>query len=83
LTELGYHPFRARTKAREFRHHDIAMLDDLRENFNDGGVDTSYIDAMRAHSETLFEIMQVDRGGDRPEGSERGWTPPPKGDATL
>ncbi len=61
LTELGYHPFRARTKAREFRHHDIAMLDDLRENFNDGGFDTSYIDAMRAHSETLFEIMQVDR----------------------
>ncbi|EAV45559.1 putative TrkA family protein [Stappia aggregata IAM 12614] len=83
LIELGFHPFRARTKTREFRHHDIAMLDDLRGNFNDGGVDTSYIDAMRAHSETLFEIMQVDRGGDRTEGMERGWTPPPKGDQTL
>ncbi|MHA7776570.1 monovalent cation:proton antiporter-2 (CPA2) family protein [Roseibium sp. M-1] len=83
LEELGFHPFRARTKAREFRHHDIAMLDDLRENFNDGGADASYIDAMRAHSETLFQIMQVDRGGERHERTERGWNPPPKGDATL
>jgi len=83
LAELGFHPFRARTKAREFRHHDIAMLDNLRENFNDGGADASYIDAMRAQSETLFEIMRVDRGGERHERTERGWTPPPKGDATL
>lgn len=83
LTELGLHPFRARTKAREFRHHDIAMLDNLRENFNDGGADASYIDAMRAQSETLFEIMRVDRGSERHERTERGWTPPPKGDATL
>jgi CPA2 family monovalent cation:H+ antiporter-2/glutathione-regulated potassium-efflux system ancillary protein KefC len=83
LTELGFHPFRARTRAREFRHHDIAMLDNLRENFNDGGADASYIDAMRAQSETLFEIMSVDRGGERHERTERGWNPPPKGDATL
>jgi len=81
--ELGRHPFRARTKAQEFRKHDIAMLDDLRENYNDGGVDTSYIDAMRAHSDTLFEIMRVDRGEDGHERTERGWNPPPKGDATL
>lgn len=83
FVELGRHPFRARTKAQEFRHHDIAMLDDLRENYNDGGVDTSYIDAMRAHSDTLFEIMRVDRGDERHERTERGWNPPPKGDATL
>ncbi|WP_298966264.1 monovalent cation:proton antiporter-2 (CPA2) family protein [uncultured Roseibium sp.] len=83
FTELGRHPFRARTKAQEFRHHDLAMLDDLRANYNDGGVDTSYIDAMRAHSDTLFEIMRVDRGDERHERTERGWNPPPKGDATL
>jgi len=81
--ELGRHPFRARTKTQEFRRHDRAMLDDLRENYNDGGVDKSYIDAMRAHSDTLFEIMRVDRGDERHERTERGWNPPPKGDATL
>lgn len=83
FVELGRHPFRARTKAQEFRHHDLAMLDDLRENYNDGGVDKSYIDAMRAHSDTLYDIMRVDRGDERHERTERGWNPPPKGDATL
>ncbi|MBO6894532.1 MAG: cation:proton antiporter [Roseibium sp.] len=83
LVELGSHPFRARTKARDFRNHDRAMLDDLRENYNDGGVDKSYIDAMRAHAETFYEIMRVDRGEEKHERTERGWNPPPKGDATL
>ncbi|MCK7612838.1 monovalent cation:proton antiporter-2 (CPA2) family protein [Roseibium sediminicola] len=83
FAELGRHPFRARTKAQEFRKHDLAMLDNLRENYNDGGVDKSYIDAMRAQSDTLFEIMRVDRGDERHERTERGWNPPPKGDATL
>lgn len=83
LVELGSHPFRARTKARDFRNHDRAMLDDLRENYNDGGVDKSYIDAMRAHAETLYKIMRVDRGEEKHERTERGWNPPPKGDATL
>ena len=83
LVELGRHPYRARSKAQEFRHHDLAMLDDLRTNYNDGGVDKSYIDAMRAHSETMFDIMRADRGEERHERTERGWNPPPKGDATL
>ncbi|MEO9527131.1 monovalent cation:proton antiporter-2 (CPA2) family protein [Roseibium sp.] len=83
FVELGHHPFHARVRAREFRNHDVAMLDALRENFNDGGVDNSYIDAMRAHSETLKEIMRVDRGNNRHEGADRGWNPPPKGDASL
>jgi glutathione-regulated potassium-efflux system protein KefB len=83
LVELGAHPFRARTKAKDFRNHDLAMLDDLRENYHDGGVDKSYIDAMRAHSETLYEIMRVDRGEESHDRTERGWNPPPKGDATL
>jgi len=83
LVDLGMHPFRARTKAKDFWRHDRAMLDDLRENYNDGGVDKSYIDAMRAHSQTLFEIMRADHGDDKHERTERGWNPPPKGDATL
>lgn len=83
LMDLGMHPFRARSKSRDFRRHDRDMLDDLRENYNDGGVDKSYIDAMRAHSKTLFDIMSTDRGEDNHERTERGWNPPPKGDATL
>ncbi|MBO9426010.1 cation:proton antiporter [Labrenzia sp. R4_1] len=83
LIDLGMHPFRARSKAKDFWHHDRAMLDDLRENYNDGGVDKSYIDAMRAHSQTLFEIMRTDHGDEKHERTERGWNPPPKGDSTL
>lgn len=83
LMDLGMHPFRARSKSRDFRRHDRDMLDDLRENYNDGGVNKSYIDAMRAHSKTLFDIMSTDRGEDNHERTERSWNPPPKGDATL
>ncbi|MEP3048037.1 MAG: monovalent cation:proton antiporter-2 (CPA2) family protein [Roseibium sp.] len=83
LVELGVHPYRARTKAAEFRVHDREMLNGLRDNYNDGGVDKSYLDAMRAHSETLYDIMRTDRGEDRHERKERGWNPPPKDDVTL
>ena len=72
LIDLGMHPFRARSKAKDFWHHDRAMLDDLRENYNDGGVDKSYIDAMRAHSQTLFEIMRTDHGDEKHERTEPG-----------
>ncbi|MTH98809.1 monovalent cation:proton antiporter-2 (CPA2) family protein [Roseibium sp. RKSG952] len=82
MVELGVHPFRALTKTRRFQKHDFEMLDDLRENFNDGGVDKSYIDAMRAHSDTLFDIMKAERD-ERDDREERSWTPPPKSDATL
>ena len=82
LATLGAHPFRAETQARTFRRHDQAMLDALRDNWNDGGVDASYIDALRAQSETLYEIMKTDRA-ERHERMERGWTPPPKGDADF
>lgn len=82
LRELGVHPFRAESKTRTFRKHDLVMLNDLRENYNDGGIDKSYVDAMRGHSETLFEIMRTEQA-DRTENMERGWTPPPKGDSSL
>ena len=82
LQELGMHPFRAEMQARAFRRHDLKTMDALRENFNQGGVDGNYIDAMRAHSDALFEVMRTDRA-ELHDRSERGWTPPPKGDATM
>ncbi len=82
LVALGHHPFRAELARRTFRNHDRHQLDALRETWTAEGVSKSYIDAMRAHSQTLFELMQADRF-DAHDRSERSWTPPPKGDATL
>ncbi|WP_068114353.1 monovalent cation:proton antiporter-2 (CPA2) family protein [Tropicimonas marinistellae] len=82
LVALGNHPFRAETARRTFRAHDHRQLDALRETWNTEGVSASYIDAMRAHSQTLFDLMKEDRL-DSFDRSERGWTPPPKGDASL
>lgn len=79
LIELGAHPFKAERQARAFRGHDLRMLDDLRENWHDGGVDKSYIDEARTRGEALEEIMQSDRAVERHDASDRGWLPP-KGD---
>ena len=79
LQRMGAHPHRAEVQSRTFRRHDREMLDDLRAAWNEGGFDSSYVDAMRANYDALHDIMQVDRL-DRHERSERGWTPPPKGD---
>ncbi|MEO1091229.1 MAG: monovalent cation:proton antiporter-2 (CPA2) family protein [Pseudomonadota bacterium] len=82
LVELGAHPFRAETQARTFRRHDRQALDALRDKWNEGGVDSAYVSAVRAQSETLLALMRADRG-DRHERTERGWTPPPKGQAGV
>ncbi len=82
LVALGHHPFRAESARRTFRAHDEASVDALRATWNAGGVSKSYIDAMRVYSDTLFDLMKADRS-DRHDRSERGWTPPPKGDASL
>ncbi|MEM7654309.1 MAG: NAD-binding protein, partial [Pseudomonadota bacterium] len=82
LKALGHHPFGAQTAMRTFRRHDMASLDDLRETYNADGVSASYIDAMRVQANTLFELMSADRA-ERHDRTERGWTPPPKGDAKL
>jgi CPA2 family monovalent cation:H+ antiporter-2/glutathione-regulated potassium-efflux system ancillary protein KefC len=79
LTELGAHPFKAENQARAFRRHDVFTLDALREKWHQGGADRSYIEAMRTHTEDLFEIMNSDRQ-ELHDRKERGWTPPPKGD---
>lgn len=82
LTAIGCHPFQAETASRIFRAHDREALDGLRETWNAEGVSAGYLDAMRAQSQTLFKLMTADRL-DRHDRSERGWTPPPKGDANL
>ncbi len=83
LIELGAHPFKAERQARAFREHDRRTLEVLRENWQDGGMDASYVDAARSRTRELDDIMQSDRMFDRHDSSERGWVPPPKGDAVV
>ena len=80
LIELGHHPFRAEQQVRAFRRHDLQSLEVLRKAWVEGGLDKSYYNAARARADELSKVMQSDRAG-RHDGSERGWTPPPKGDA--
>jgi CPA2 family monovalent cation:H+ antiporter-2/glutathione-regulated potassium-efflux system ancillary protein KefC len=82
LVELGTHPFKAERQARAFRDHDRKTLDALRENWHDGGMDTSYIAAARGRSEDLDRVMQSDRAAERHDTTDRGWAPPPKGDGS-
>ncbi|MFC3612814.1 monovalent cation:proton antiporter-2 (CPA2) family protein [Lutimaribacter marinistellae] len=80
LVEMGYHPFRAETARRKFRAHDFQSLNNLRDAWNAEGVSRNYVDTMRAHQQTLFDLMSTDRAENH-DRSERGWTPPPRGDA--
>jgi len=81
LIELGAHPFRAERQARAFRTHDRQTLAALHENWQDGGMDTSYVAATRGRTDELDQIMQTDRTAERHDSSERGWIPPPRSDA--
>jgi CPA2 family monovalent cation:H+ antiporter-2/glutathione-regulated potassium-efflux system ancillary protein KefC len=81
LIELGAHPFKAERQTRAFRRHDYRTLELLHENWLDGGMDASYVDATRSRSTDLDEVMQSDRMVERHDASEKGWVPPPKGDA--
>jgi CPA2 family monovalent cation:H+ antiporter-2 len=83
LVELGAHPFKAERQARAFRTHDMHTLEELRQKWHEGGMDGGYVDAARARSEQLMAVMHSDRGADRHDTSERGWVPPPKGDAAT
>ena len=56
-------------------------LGELHENWRDGGMDTSYVAVARGRAEELERIMRTDRAAERHDSSERGWIPPPKGDA--
>jgi len=79
LIELGAHPFKAERQARSFRTHDNRSLDALRENWHEGGMDSSYVAAARSRADELERIMQSDRAAERHDSSERGWVPPPRG----
>ena len=69
--------------SRAFRRQDAHMAEDLRVHWTGSGLDKGFIGAARARIERLSEIMESDRMTDRHDTSERGWTPPPKGDALV
>jgi len=81
LVELGTHPFKAERQARAFRAHDARTLEELRSNWLDGGMDTSYVTAARSRADELDRIMQSDRAAERHDTTDRGWMPPAKGNA--
>jgi len=81
LVELGAHPFKAERQTRAFRTHDRQTLAALHENWQDGGMDTSYVAAARGRADELDQIMQTDRADERHDNSERGWMPPPRDDS--
>lgn len=79
LVELGLHPYQAESQAKKFRRFDEAMVEAMRDNYNDGGMDNSYIDAVRSNIDILNEIMTLDRA-EFHDHSPEGWMPPPKQD---
>jgi CPA2 family monovalent cation:H+ antiporter-2/glutathione-regulated potassium-efflux system ancillary protein KefC len=81
LVALGEHPFKAERQARAFRSHDLRTIEELHANWHDGGMDQSYIAVARGRAEDLEKVMRSDRMADRHDSTERGWMPPPKGDA--
>ena len=81
LIELGAHPFKAERQTRAFRTHDRQTLAALHANWQDGGMDTSYVAAARGRTDELDQIMQTDRADERHDNSERGWMPPPRNGA--
>ena len=75
------HPSRLVVSVSELNKQAKALLEDgLGKAWVEGGLDKSYYNAARARADELSKVMQSDRAG-RHDGSERGWTPPPKGDA--
>jgi len=83
LVELGMHPFKAERQSRAFREHDEHMLEDMRAHWTGSGLDKNFIGAARTRVAQLSSMMETDRLVDRHDASERGWTPPPKGDALV
>jgi len=83
LIKLGAHPFKAERQARAFRARDRRNPEALRDNWHDGGMDASYIDASRQRAKELDPLMQTDRAAERHDTTERGWTPAPRSDASL
>jgi monovalent cation:proton antiporter-2 (CPA2) family protein len=85
LKLLGNHPFKVEKMVRAFRRHDESGLDQLYELWDENpdiARNRALLARARQHGETLAEMMELDRLQlhDR---SERGWTPPPKGDTKV
>ncbi|MCL4128094.1 UNVERIFIED_CONTAM: hypothetical protein GTU68_024026 [Idotea baltica] len=83
LIELGMHPFKAERQSRAFRQHDEHLIADLRQHWTGSELDNGFIGTARARAARLTEQMEADRMVDRHDTSDRGWTPPPRKDATV
>ena len=83
LTYLGMHPFKAHTQARNFRKHDRDTLRQFKDVWlKEDGFSKNYLSLVKKRRDDLYTLMQTDRHEEH-DRSERGWAPPPKGDATI
>ncbi len=82
LTDLGHHPFRAHRARAIFHQTEKKLTDDFfaawKTTTKKGSINTNYRDLFKQQEVALHEAMKQDRI-DGHSGTERGWTPPPKG----
>jgi monovalent cation:proton antiporter-2 (CPA2) family protein len=85
LRALGRHPFEVEKLKRTFRRHDIATLEELYELWDQDlefSKNRALLERVRARTAAELEIAAADLA-DLHDRSERGWTPPPKGDTAA
>ena len=81
LRALGLHPYRVERMTRAFRRHDEEGLDHLYEVWDENvelARNRALLERIRARTLSEQQVMSNDRSALH-DGSERGWTPPPKG----
>jgi voltage-gated potassium channel Kch len=81
LRALGLHPYRVERMTRAFRRHDEEGLEHLYEVWDEDvemARNRALLERIRARALSEQQVMTNDRSALH-DGSERGWTPPPKG----
>ncbi|ORT48586.1 potassium transporter [Vibrio sp. qd031] len=82
LIELGIHPFKAQQQVSAFRDIEDSCSDKLfkawQEESEEERYDNNYRKLFIELEESIKSAVNTERS-DRHNGSERGWTPPPKG----
>ncbi len=85
LSDLGFHPFRSEQAKYTFCSMENRLIKELYEiweaTMEDGRVSTDYRELFKRQEQVIREAMSKDRFHGH-SGSERGWTPPPKGYAS-
>jgi voltage-gated potassium channel Kch len=83
LTRLGYHPFRAEQLRRTFIVTENETVEDMYQSWvssTEEGMSPGYRELFMQQEAAIRAAMREDRG-DGHSDSERGWTPPPRGQA--